>query len=113
VSFLNYFVNPPGLKEYDPETFSQKMNEEGSKVVDVRTDGEYSRSRIEPSVHFPLRTLPGATEKLDKTGKILLVCATGHRSRAAASILLKEGFQDVSHLKGGMLAWRKYKKNTP
>ena len=45
-----------------------------------------------------------ATLPRDKT--IITVCASGHRSNAAARTLQRNGYQ-VENLKGGMHAWAK------
>jgi rhodanese-related sulfurtransferase len=36
---------------------------------------------------------------------VVVVCRSGVRSTTAAAILTSLGFEDVSNLKGGMLAW--------
>ncbi len=105
---LSYFINPKGLKEYDPQEFSMKINEPGSKVIDVRTAMEYNHNHIKSANHIPLGTIKNQLSSLDKKDRVFLICATGHRSRAAATILLKNGFVDVSHLKGGMTAWKRF-----
>jgi len=106
--FLSYFINPKGLKEYTPEEFAKKITEPGSKVIDVRTAMEYNHKHIQSASHVPLGTIKHELSSINKNDRIFLVCATGHRSRAAATILIKNGFNDVSHLSGGMTAWKKY-----
>jgi rhodanese-related sulfurtransferase len=106
--FLSYFINPKGLKEYTPEEFAKKITEPGSIVIDVRTAMEYNHKHIQSASHVPLGTIKHELSSMNKNDRIFLVCATGHRSRAAATILIKNGFNDVSHLSGGMTAWKKY-----
>lgn len=105
---LSYFITPKGLKEYEPAMFKERMGSGDCTILDVRTEMEFSHGHIEGAQHLPLKYIKRSVKTLDRDKKYLLVCATGHRSRAAATILLKNGFQDVSHLKGGMMAWNRY-----
>ncbi|MHA6644450.1 rhodanese-like domain-containing protein [Mesorhizobium sp. A623] len=43
----------------------------------------------------------------DKSAKIVLYCQSGRMSEIAAQELTKLGFTQVSHLSGGMIAWKK------
>jgi rhodanese-related sulfurtransferase len=106
--FLSYFITPKGLKEYNAEEFAKKISEPGSKVIDVRTAMEYDHNHIKSASHVPLGTIKHELSSLNKCDRLFLICATGHRSRAAGTILIKNGFSDVSHLIGGMTAWKKY-----
>jgi rhodanese-related sulfurtransferase len=105
MGIMDYFRTPDGLKEYDPEEFERMMREGNHRVIDVRTPPEYGRGHIQGSELKPLGTLKGNLASLDRNSSYLLVCATGHRSRAAAATLLRNGISNVGHLKGGMRAW--------
>lgn len=48
----------------------------------------------------------------DKNAKIILYCQTGRMSGAAAKKLADLGYTNISHLKGGMEAWRKVGNKT-
>lgn len=111
MSFLNYFITPDGLEEFDPETVEKRSAEEGMVIIDVRTRTEYSGGHITNSTNIPLGTVKNHMDKLSKDQKYILICATGHRSRAAGAIFLKNGYHDVAHLKGGMRSWKRSGKN--
>ncbi len=42
----------------------------------------------------------------DRTGAVVLYCATGNRSAIAADVLLKMGYREVYNLAGGIERWR-------
>ena len=43
----------------------------------------------------------------DRTANIVLYCRSGRMSEIAARELMQLGFSRVSHLSGGMIAWKK------
>jgi rhodanese-related sulfurtransferase len=75
------------------------------KPIDVRAAGERAASSIERSVHIPLQRLVEDVRYLAKDTPVLVHCAGGYRSSAAASLLQREGFTNVSELAGGIAAW--------
>lgn len=78
-------------------------------VLDVRNEEEYNGElgHIDGSLLIPLRELANRTEELRAAGdkNIVVVCRSGIRSTTAAAILTGLGFDRVSNLEGGMLAW--------
>jgi rhodanese-related sulfurtransferase len=102
---MDFFKTPDGLEELTEEKFkeTQSMN---PIVIDVRSSMEYNRDHIPNSIHIPLRQIKKHLHELPKEHKYILVCATGHRSRAAGAIFLRNGYKNVSHLKGGIGTWK-------
>ncbi|RAM35082.1 molybdopterin-synthase adenylyltransferase MoeB [Arthrobacter globiformis] len=82
-----------GLKDFD--------------LVDVRESGEYDIVRIDGSVLIPQgRILAGeAWSELPQDRDIVFHCKAGTRSAAVLAAARKAGYQRVSHLDGGILAW--------
>lgn len=75
-------------------------------LLDVRQPEEFAEMRIEGSTLIPLGELPQRTAELDKTAEIVVVCRSGARSAHAVDYLESQGFEDVTNLVGGNLAWR-------
>jgi len=82
-----------GLKDFD--------------LVDVREPGEHDIVSIDGSVLIPQgRILAGeAWAELPQDKDIVFHCKAGTRSAAVLAAARKAGYQRVSHLEGGILAW--------
>jgi len=77
---------------------------EGWRLVDVRTDAEYTRGAIPGS---ELITLDELRENVDsfRGEKVIVMCRVGQRGHTAASILMQHGIE-VANLDGGYLTWQ-------
>jgi hydroxyacylglutathione hydrolase len=71
-------------------------------VLDVRTEAEREELAVEGSVSIPLGHLLERLDELPTDRPIVVHCATGYRSSAAASILRRDGFDRVADLVGGI-----------
>lgn len=78
-------------------------------IVDVREADEFDGElgHIPGSVLVPLKELAGRAHELEewRHKQVVAVCRAGVRSTTAAAILTSLGFEEVSNMKGGMLAW--------
>ena len=81
--------------------------DEGSdlQVVDVRRPAEYATGHIPGAVNADLSRLDEMLDQLDPSRLTAVACASGYRSSAAASILLKRGFRQLFNIVGGTAAW--------
>lgn len=73
-------------------------------LLDVRTDTEVSRGKIEGFMHIPLDDLRQSLDRLPKDKPIYVHCHSGLRSYIACRILAGNGY-DCYNLAGG---WRLY-----
>lgn len=74
-------------------------------LIDVRSVQERQICTIPEAVHIPLAEIAGRLREIPRQGMVVLHCKSGQRSRSAAAILLKEGYQNVASLRGGIIAW--------
>ncbi len=75
-------------------------------VIDVRNCGERGENGfIEGALHIALGELPRRLDEIPRDKPLVLHCAGGHRSSIAASLLRRQGFDDVSDVLGGWAAW--------
>jgi glyoxylase-like metal-dependent hydrolase (beta-lactamase superfamily II)/rhodanese-related sulfurtransferase len=71
-------------------------------VLDVRAESERDELAIDGSVSIPLGHLLERLGEVPRDRPLVVHCATGYRSSAAASILQREGFSRVTDLVGGL-----------
>lgn len=98
--------NEPGrVKSLSPKEAKAMLDKgEAKLLVDVRTEEERAKAKIEGAKHL---TTESASEldKLDKSTPIIFHCHHGMRSRSAAQRYAEEGFSNVYNLEGGIDAW--------
>ncbi|MFI5361997.1 MAG: rhodanese-like domain-containing protein [Elusimicrobiota bacterium] len=78
------------VKKRLPELLKQ-----GAVVVDVRSPGEFASGSGKSSLNIPLAELEKRLSRLDPEKPVVVCCASGARSAAAAAILRKHGFKLV------------------
>jgi hydroxyacylglutathione hydrolase len=75
-------------------------------ILDVRNAAEFAGEHIPGSVHIPYGALADRIDEVPRARTIATICRGGKRSGLAASILQREGFEDVVHVGQGVGAWR-------
>jgi hydroxyacylglutathione hydrolase len=74
------------------------------RLVDVRTRAEFEDGHIPGALNVAHTRLAPRLAELPRDGELLVYCATGVRSGAAASFLEREGFR-VVHARGQFADW--------
>jgi rhodanese-related sulfurtransferase len=87
------------IENIDPETFIEIMND--VYILDVRKQSEILNSALEHSIKISLSSLQSNLQKIDRNKKIYVHCAGGYRSMIAASILKRNGFNDIIDINRG------------
>lgn len=78
---------------------------EGAAMLDVRERSEWNTGHAPQALHVPLGDIAKAPGRLKQDRPVVVVCASGMRSRTAAKHLRDQGFEAAS-ISGGMAAWR-------
>ena len=91
---------------------------EGLQLVDVRTEREFNAgalpgSRLVTYSSWSPQTFLKKMQAFDMNRPILLICAVGGRSFAAAGFLSKSGFKEVYNLDNGLQAWAQQRVPLP
>jgi rhodanese-related sulfurtransferase len=73
-------------------------------LLDVREPWEVAEGAIEGALNIPLGLLGERAREIPRDRKIVVVCRSGNRSRAATDALERAGW-NAHNLKGGMGAW--------
>lgn len=91
---------------------------EGLQLVDVRTEREFyggalPGSRLVTWSSWSPQSFLQKMQGFDPKKPLLLVCAVGGRSFAAAALLSQNGFREVYNLDSGLTAWAQQRVPLP
>ena len=75
-------------------------------LLDVRTNAEVAQGKIKGALHIPLSELPDRLDEVPRGKRVITYCSSGRRAMIAASILKRNGFEDVEDNFGSMSACR-------
>jgi rhodanese-related sulfurtransferase len=90
--------------EVDVVTASRLFGE-GALLLDVREPVEVASAVVAGSQHLPMRQIPEAMADLPRDRQILVLCHVGGRSLRVTQYLRANGFDKVSNVAGGIVAW--------
>lgn len=108
-------INPKETtgKYLEPKEFYEAMQEENTVIIDARNDYEFDlghfRGAIKPNIKS-FRELPDwidENKEMIEGKKILTYCTGGIRCEKFSGWLVREGFEDVSQLHGGIVTYGK------
>jgi rhodanese-related sulfurtransferase len=82
---------------------------EAPVFLDVREPWEVAFARIDmPGVtmlHIPMMQIPMRLAEIPRERSVVCICHHGVRSAQVVAFLLRQGFDDVYNLEGGVDAW--------
>ncbi|WP_109302363.1 HesA/MoeB/ThiF family protein [Aquimarina sp. AU474] len=81
------------------------------QYIDVREDHERPKIESLHPLYIPLGSLEKEMHKIDHEKETIVFCQSGVRSKKAVEILQKNGFQKISHVKGGAIALFEYQSS--
>ncbi len=108
-------INPNELTgEYlSPAQFLEQMQEEDTVVIDARNDYEYDLGHFRGAIRPDIRTFRELPEWIRDNKekfegkKVLTYCTGGIRCEKFSGWLVREGFEDVGQLHGGIVSYGK------
>lgn len=104
---LSRMLPVKGLRNLTEAEVQALLKQPGDHAfLDVREVHEYRRGHIRGFQNIPLSQLGARAQELDPSRTVVLTCQSGMRSRQAARILSKRGFQRIAHLPTGVVGWR-------
>lgn len=90
------------VDDYNAQYFNGKQ---AHTLVDVRTTEEFRGGHIPGAINIPLNTLAARLQEIPADRPVVVVCATGSRSRSGASAFVRGGYGKVYNLQGGTMRW--------
>ncbi|MFZ0686904.1 MAG: rhodanese-like domain-containing protein [Terriglobales bacterium] len=102
------------LEQINPRLLNEFLSKNKVQVLDVRRKPEWEAGHIEAANwlaldDFKASDLKLALPALDRKSPVAIICKSGYRSLIASSLLQRAGFEKVSNVSGGILAWEKAK----
>ena len=91
--------------EISPQAVRDALETAGVRLLDVRTEAEWQRARIEGATLVTRRLVDEMVGSWDKGTPIVFYCHTGVRSLHAVHFFRSRGFTDVKSMAGGIQAW--------
>ncbi len=90
---FRFFKSKTGLKSED----AKKLIADGGKVIDVRSPAEFKSGHYKGAVNIQHSNITAGIKKtkIKKETPVILYCASGARSSAAASALKANGYTNV------------------
>lgn len=100
MGFFDFLLGPDinqGLQTYAAQP--------GAVLLDVRTPQEYREGHIPESKNIPLYQLQQVRQVAGPDTPLFVYCHSGARSREAAAMLGRMGYEKVTNI-GGMTAYK-------
>ncbi|MEJ2045385.1 MAG: rhodanese-like domain-containing protein [Reinekea sp.] len=97
-----------GGKALSPAQVTQLINKEDATVIDIRAKDDFKSGHLPNSINIPARDMQRRMSELQsyKDKPVILICKTGTTAGATGAILAKEGFTNLSKLRGGIAEWQ-------
>jgi UPF0176 protein len=101
-------------KRLKPKEFLEAMKEENVIILDARNDYEYDLGHFKNAVRPDVKNFKEFPKWINKNSdiiknkKILTYCTGGVRCEKFSGLLVREGYKNVSQLKGGIIAYAKH-----
>lgn len=93
--------------EMTPAAAARLVGDGKTFVLDVRKATEFAAGHIPGAVNAAHVRLPALMEKVPRGREIVVNCRSGARSARALAYLERAGYEKVTNLQGGFLAWEK------
>jgi rhodanese-related sulfurtransferase/rubrerythrin len=113
ISLKKLFTPVKSINSEEAKKFMAGKSEGDYTLLDVRQPGEYEAEHIPGAKLIPLPGLKDGLRQLDKQKPVLVYCASGGRSLAAAQLLSGLDFNEIYNLQGGIKGWQGSKAAGP
>jgi len=88
-----------------PAELAERLDEEGIRLVDIRTREEFEAARVAGSLLFTQDLMQEILAAWDREKLLVLIDHHGERSMEAAAYFTGHAFEEAKSLRGGVDAW--------
>ncbi|HCC54556.1 MAG TPA: sulfurtransferase [Desulfobulbaceae bacterium] len=106
MNWKNLFRAGANFTVAQAKEYMEARGAEAYQLLDVRQPKEYEAGHLAGAILIPLKELPGRLAELVKEEPVIVYCAVGGRSKAAAQLLAGNDFVSVYNMVGGIKAWQ-------
>lgn len=103
IGVFRYFRQKAYLKVLTEDQFIQGYRK--AQLIDVREPQEFENGHILGARNIPVTQMKQRLVEIRPDKPVYLYCQGSSRSARAAQLLRKNGYDDISQLKGGFKKW--------
>lgn len=103
IGVFRYFRQKAYLKVLTEDQFIQGYRK--AQLIDVREPQEFENGHILGARNIPVTQMKQRLVEIRPDKPVYLYCQGSSRSARAAQLLRKNGYEDISQLKGGFKKW--------
>ncbi|WP_341718173.1 rhodanese-like domain-containing protein [Micromonospora sp. FIMYZ51] len=74
-------------------------------LLDVREDDEWAAGHAPSAHHLPMMELPARLAEVPTDRDVAVICRSGGRSAQVVAYLMRNGWEQVRNVEGGMGEW--------
>ncbi|MFA6499693.1 MAG: rhodanese-like domain-containing protein [Desulfurivibrionaceae bacterium] len=113
MNWKNLFVPGEDFSVTQAKEYMAGRGADAYQLLDVRQPKEYEEGHLAGAKLIPLKELSGRLGELEKEKPVIVYCAVGGRSKAAAQLLAGKDFASVYNMAGGIKAWQGHQAKGP
>ena len=106
MNWKNLFVPGEDFSVAQAREYMEARGADAYQLLDVRQPKEYEEGHLAGAILIPLKELPSRLGELAREKPVIVYCAVGGRSKAAAQLLAGKDFASVYNMAGGIKAWQ-------
>ena len=96
----------PEIAEIEPTELKQRLARgDRLSILDVREPEEVAIAAFPGAFNVPMGEVPSRMAELDPEAEWVIVCHHGMRSANVAMYLMRNGFEKIANLSGGIDEW--------
>ena len=82
------------------------INRQDARIIDIRPSDAFANGHMIDAINIPRDMLATGSKSLAQDKPVIVACANGQQSKAAAAQLRKLGFSQVGILQEGIQGWK-------